>query len=234
MADKVARLKFLATIMKTPIFTLLLLLFSSRSFADYYQAPMQEANWEVKRTETVCFLRQAISNYGSAEFVQRAGETLRFSIQEQRRKTMVSKASLKVMPAPWMHEESSSTDHQVYLDQSTNADYGRLSVYGNAAESMIDALLQGQYPTFIYIRDASVLNMEETRVGVSAIHFGERYREFADCRNKLHPSLAVHSQRVSAKVKKSLKPRKKQPKSQLPLSTPIAPPSAANQAVKQG
>jgi len=194
--------------MKAPIFTLLILL-SSNSFADYYQAPMQEANWQVDRTKNTCFLRQAISQYGVAEFVQRAGQPLRFSVQEQRRKPLVMQASLKAMPAPWMHDQTSSFDHQVYSDSSTDiAAYGRLSVYGPAAETMIDALLQGQYPTFIYHRDAPVLNMEETRVAVSAIHFSERYQEFADCRNNLQTGQAI-SQPVSAKTKKIFKSKKK-------------------------
>jgi len=220
--------------MKAPIFTLILLLLSASSFADYYQAPMQEANWEVNRTKTACFLRQSISQYGVAEFVQRAGEQLRFSVQEQRHKALVMKASLKAMPAPWIHGQAPSVDHQVYLDSSTNiADYGRLSVYGNTAESMIDALLQGQYPTFIYHRDASVLNMEETRVAVSAIHFSERYREFAECRNNLQPALVTHSKKVAAKVRKAQKIKKKN--SQCKLSPPApAGQSAANQAVKHG
>lgn len=197
--------------MKAPILTLLILLVSTGSFADYYQAPMQEANWQVDRTKNTCFLRQAISQYGVAEFVQRAGEQLRFSVQEQRRKPLVLQASLKAMPAPWMHDQTSSVDHQVYSDASTDiAAYGRLSVYGAAAETMIDALLQGQYPTFIYHRDAALLNMEETRVAVSAIHFSERYQEFADCRNNLQPGLA-RSQPVSAKAKKHFKSQKKAP-----------------------
>jgi hypothetical protein len=73
---------------------------------------------------------------------------------------------------------------------------------------MIDVLLQGQYPTFIYHRDAPVLNIEETRVAVSAIHFSERYQEFADCRNNLQTGQAI-SQPVSAKTKKIFKSKKK-------------------------
>jgi hypothetical protein len=146
---------------------------------------MMEAHWEFKKTNNICSLKQLIPIYGSADFVHKPGEPLRFSIQELRRKPLIIKASLKVMPAPWMHEVTSSQDYPVYLDNAEMGGYGKLSVYGDAAESMIDTLLQGQYPTFIYIRDASVLNLEETHVAVYAIKFSESYKAFSTCRNNL-------------------------------------------------
>lgn len=176
----------------TRIFTFFLLLLSFRSFADYYQAPLQEAKWEFKQSKSTCYLKQVIPFYGSADFVHRSGEPLHFSIQEQRRKSLIIKATLKAMPAPWMqHDTVSPLDHQVYFDQPASIkDYGRLSVYGDAAEAMIDALLQGQYPTFTYVRDTSSLNLEETRVAVSSIKFTDSYKEFLSCRNNLHPVAA--------------------------------------------
>ncbi len=170
------------------------------SFADFYQASMQEAHWEFKKTNNVCYLKQLIPLYGSADFVHKPGEQLRFSIQELRRKPLIIKASLKVMPAPWMHEEISSMDYPVYLDNAEMGGYGQLSVYGETAESMIDMLLQGHYPTFIYIRDAAALNLEESRVAISAIKFAESYKAFSDCRNSQHP---VVSQNHASLAKKS-------------------------------
>ncbi|MGZ8163601.1 MAG: OmpA family protein [Methylobacter sp.] len=177
------------------IIIITLLLVSGRSFADYYQTPMQEVNWQFKGSSTVCYLKQVIPFYGSADFIHRAGEPLQFSIQEQRHKSPVIKATLTAMPSPWMHNTAfSSSDYQVYLDQPVeNGGYGRLSVYGDAAESMLDILLQGQYPTFTYIRDSSVVNLEETRVAVSSINFSDSYKEFLSCRNNLHPVALQHN-----------------------------------------
>lgn len=73
------------------------------------------------------------------------------------------------------------------MDNAEIGGFGQLSVHGDAAETMIDMLLQGHYPTFIYIRDAAALNLEETRVAVSAIKFAESYKAFSACRNDLHP-----------------------------------------------
>jgi outer membrane protein OmpA-like peptidoglycan-associated protein len=173
------------------IIIITLLLVSGGSFADYYQAPMQEVNWQFKGSSTVCYLKQVIPFYGSADFIHRAGEPLQFSLQEQRHKSPVIKATLTAMPSPWMHNAAfSSADYQVYLDQPVESGgYGRLSVYGDAAESMLDILLQGQYPTFTYIRGSSVINLEETRVAVSSINFSDSYKEFLSCRNKLPVAL---------------------------------------------
>lgn len=171
------------------ILTLILLLPSASSFADYYQAPMQQSAWELKRSKNSCRLKQMIPLYGSADFVQRSGENLQFSIQEQRHKPQVIKATLTAMPAPWMRGRADSADYQVYLDQPEDKNgYGRLSVYGEAAEAMIDALLRGQYPTFTYIRASSENNLEETRVEVSSIKFSDSYKVFSECRKNLLPA----------------------------------------------
>ncbi len=170
------------------------------SFADFYQAPLQQAHWEFKKTGSSCYLKQQIPLYGSADFVHKPDQPLRFSIQELRHKPLIIKASLKIMPAPWMHEEISSLDYPVYLDNAEIGGFGQLSVHGEAAETMIDMLLQGHYPTFIYIRDAAAINLEETRVAVSAIKFAESYKAFSACRNN---KPAVGGQNQAALSKKS-------------------------------
>ena len=169
--------------MTTRFFAIIILLIAGPCFGDLYQASMQQARWEFKKTSNSCYLKQLIPQYGSAEFVQKAGEPLRFSIQEQRHKPLIIKASLKIMPAPWMREVISSVDYPVYSDNAGIGGFGRLSVYAEVAESMIDALTMGRYPTFVYVRDASVLNLEETYVAVSAIRFAESYEDFLSCRN---------------------------------------------------
>jgi outer membrane protein OmpA-like peptidoglycan-associated protein len=156
------------------------LVFSNSCFGEYIEVPLLKANWTVETSKTSCQLKQEIPLYGNAEFIHRAGDTLQFSIQEQRSKPQVIKASLSAMPSPWQNQDSVSPhDYQVYLDQS------RLAVYGNTAETMIDVLLQGQSPTFTYVRAASDLDIVETRVAVSAIKFFEPYEAFIDCRKQM-------------------------------------------------
>lgn len=185
----------------TRLIAVFFILIAPPCLGDFYQASMQTAHWELKKTNNVCYLKQQIPLYGSAEFAHKAGEPLRFSIQEQRRKPLIIKASLKIMPAPWMHEVVSSLDYPVYLENAEIGGYGRLSVYAETAESMIDALVLGRYPTFIYIRDASALNLEETHVAVSAIKFTESYKAFAACRDNLR-SVSAQNRVFSARKSK--------------------------------
>ena len=163
------------------------LLFSTGCVAEYFEVPLLKANWTVETSKTSCQLKQDIPLYGSAEFIHRSGDTLQFSIQEQRPKPQVIKASLSAMPSPWQQQDSVSPhDYLVYLDQSSDIrNYGRLAVYGDTAETMIDVLLQGQSPTFTYVRAASDLDLVETRVAVSAIKFIEPYETFIDCRKQM-------------------------------------------------
>ena len=175
--------------MTKPIHSLIffLLLFSANSDAEYFTAPMLKANWKTEISKTSCQLKQEIPLYGSAEFIHRSGDTLQFSIQEQRHKSQIIKASLSTMPSPWQQSLASPHDHLVYLDHASKKNYGQLAVYGDTAETMIDALLQGQTPTFTYIRAASDLDLVETRVAVSAIKFLESYEAFTDCRKHMLP-----------------------------------------------
>jgi sodium-type flagellar protein MotY len=171
------------------------------SFADFYQASLQEAKWEFKNAKNVCNLKQEIPLYGSADFIQKPGQPLIFSIQEQRRKPLIVKASLHIMPAPWIHEELSWAVYPVSLDNAEVGGYGRLFVSGAAAESMIDALLLGHYPTFIYMRDAAALNLEESRVAISAIKFRETYQEFLKCRATVRTYTAQNQLSSTKKAK---------------------------------
>jgi len=174
---------------------------SAFSFADFYQASLQDAKLEFKKVKNTCYLTQVVPLYGTADFVQIPGRPLLLALQEKRSKPLIMKATLKVLPAPWIHDEVASPDYLVYLDNSLIGGYGKLYVSAETAERMIDALLQGQYPTFIYQRDASAVNLEETRVSISAIKFYESYQEFVKCRNGVKTTTA-QNQPASGKKSK--------------------------------
>ena len=181
----------------SPFLFCLLASLSMRVVGDYYDVPMMDADWEVNRTDASCVLSQTIPNYGQAEFVQVAGAPLRFSIQEWRFRPYIIKADLAAMPSPWRHDETARQVHQVFLDSPDFVgDFYRLSVYDDAAEAMIDALLQGYSPTFTYVQAITDLDMREIKVAVSPIKFQVAYDDFSSCRKKLvvyHVSKGVQS-----------------------------------------
>lgn len=162
---------------------------SISAYADFYDVPILEAKWEAKSGKGYCYLSQTIPNYGRAVFSQKSGAKLSFSIQENRSKPRIIKADLVAKPAPWQHKSLNMQIFPVYLEGSRVAKHHhRLVVYGNAAEAMIDALLNGDAPTFTYVRAVSDLDMNEIQVSVSPVRFMEMYEAFSNCRNKLVPS----------------------------------------------
>lgn len=183
---------------------LLLLQCLQPATADYYFASLHEAGWQFDQGQNFCRLRQRIPLYGTAEILQQAGEALEFSVMEIRPKPMVLRASLAAKPAPWIHDASVvPNEHQVYLDHpDDHVEFGRLLVYNEVAEAMIDALLDGQYPTFTYVRASDNNITEETQVAVSSIKFAQVYQQFLDCRNSLEVRISEQAGTAVARLQK--------------------------------
>lgn len=168
------------------LIVLLLIVSTAKAYAEFYEVPMMDAKWDVESGQSECLLKQTVPNYGVAVFSHRSGAALKFSLQERRVKADIIKANVIEATAPWIHKELASPNHAVYLDDAAHGrDFDRLSVYGNAAEDMLDALLRGNAPTFVYVRASTVLDMREIRVSVSPVKFLESYDDFVQCREKL-------------------------------------------------
>lgn len=173
--------------------------------ADYYLASLHEAGWQFDQGQGFCRLKHHIPLYGSAEILQQAGEALQFSVMENRPKPLVLRASLAARPAPWIHDSAAMPyEYQVYLDHpDDHLEFGRLLVYEEAAEAMIDALLQGQYPTFTYVRSSGNNFTEETQVAVSSIKFAEAYQQFVSCRNTMAVKVSEQAGATVARLQKA-------------------------------
>ncbi len=167
---------------------LIFLLFSSQLWAEQISAPIQQANWLLIKGESNCQLVQEIPLYGTAEFIHQSGSLLRFSVKEPRYKPQIVKASLFIDTPPWMHETASAQDYLVTLDGRMGIqDIPRLSVYGETAEIMLDALSAGYSPRFSYIRANSQGELPETQVTVQAVNFISNYQQFSACRKNFLP-----------------------------------------------
>ncbi len=174
------------TILK--VLLIAVLFFSSISVAENYMAPLQTADWDVSKGESYCQLNQNIPQYGAVGFMHQSGDLLRFSIREDRFKPEIIKASLSIDNPPWLHESLDAKDYLVFLDEMVDIkNTPRLSVYGDVAEVMLDALSNGLSPTFSYVRSTVLGQLPETQVAISAVNFAENYQKFADCRKDFLP-----------------------------------------------
>ncbi len=164
------------------------LFFSSFSTADDYAAPLLSADWIVRKGASSCQLLQQIPLYGTAGFTHQSGDLLRLSIREDRFKPEIIKASLSIETPSWLHHSVSVKDHLVFLDDSVDIkNTPRLSVYGDVAEQMLDALSDGLSPTFRYVRASALEQFSQTQVSISAINFAQKYQQFTHCRKDFLP-----------------------------------------------
>ncbi len=166
----------------------IILFFSSVAIADEYAAPLFKADWKVEEGVSSCQLLQYIPLYGIVGFTHQSGNLLRLSVREARFKPEIIKASLSVENPFWLHQPVVAKDYLVVLDQAADIkSTSQLSVYGNVAEQMLDALSAGLSPTFRYIRASALSQLPETQVSISAINFNQKYQQFADCRKDSLP-----------------------------------------------
>lgn len=157
--------------------------------AEFFSASLLTADWSIKQEPSSCQLQQKIPLYGMADFTHKSGESLRFSISEERFKPEIIKASLTVNAPPWLNQSRSIDDYLVSLDSvSAKQHYPRLSVYGESAENMLDALSNGLNPTFSYVRASLSGLSPEVHVTVSAINFSNNYQQFSNCRKGFLPA----------------------------------------------
>ncbi len=151
--------------------------------AEKISVPIKMVHWKIDRSRTLCSIQQDIADFGQAGFYQFAGERLIFSFKEYHSDSGISRASLFVEPAPWRNDLTYKQDYQVFQEEAvSDNDRGRLSVYGENAEAMLQALLNGHYPVLEYIRQK-----QRFRVEISSINFSKAYQQFSDCRNQLLP-----------------------------------------------
>jgi len=165
---------------------LVLVMFFSRLVnAGFYTAPLSSADWKINVANSSCQLVQKIPSYGIADFSHQSGDQLRFSIRKNNLKIDVSKASLTIKAPAWKHQSIPIKDYLVNLDfDEKRLGHPRLSVFGEAAENMLNALSNGLSPTFIYTESE---HYSETRVAVSSINFAKNYKQFSDCRKDFFP-----------------------------------------------
>lgn len=155
-------------------------------YANTYSVPLLEADWSLIRGASSCQLKQDIPSYGSVDFLHHSGELLRFSVKENRFKPEIVKASLTVDSPPWMHEPVALKNYAVSLTLNRH-NYPSLDVYGETAETMLDALEKGLYPTFTYLRASKSDLSAETKVVVSSVNFSKNYQLFNACRKDFLP-----------------------------------------------
>ena len=66
-----------------------------------FQTRLEKVEWTVEGDQFECRLSQPISNFGSGEFVRRAGEQVTFRLKARERWMGAGSATLLAAAAPW-------------------------------------------------------------------------------------------------------------------------------------
>jgi len=166
-------------------FFISLLFVATSVSARVFQAPLHQSEWSASGGKTLCRLRHEIPRYGKAAFRLAAGEPLTLSLAVERTEPDFVEARISHFPSKWMHSSSENRFFPVQTEIKPGK-HKKLLVRGDAAETMLAALVEGRIPTFSYSWTNGAVNTE-TRISLSAVNFFQPYDEFAACRQQLLP-----------------------------------------------
>ncbi|MFW0759355.1 flagellar protein MotY [Pseudomonas sp. H11T01] len=144
-----------------------------------FQTRLESIEWTVEGDKFECRLSQPITDFGSGEFVRRAGEQATFRLKAYNSALSGGSATLLAAAAPWqpgrgdINLGSVRTGSGDVLFNSSQAQAGRL----------FNGLLDGRSPVVRhYSRDGGV-----SEVRLLAVKFSKAYSDYQACTAKLLP-----------------------------------------------
>lgn len=152
-----------------------------------FQTRLENVEWKVEGDQFECRLVQPITDFGSGEFVQRAGEGAVFSLRSSSRLLGRGSATLLAAAAPWQPGRGDISLGSVRMgsgDTLFNSSQGQ-------ASRLIGGLIEGRSTV---IRTFSGETGRPTEVRVLPVKFSQGYTDFQACTSKL---LAMNFDQVS-------------------------------------
>ncbi|WP_369857185.1 OmpA family protein [Candidatus Thalassolituus haligoni] len=146
-----------------------------------YGLDIYNTRWAVSGSVFDCQFSQTIPGYGSAVFLQRAGENVSFRLEATQNRMAYSDARVSLLPPPWRPAERTENLGTVRIRQETPL----LALDTRRSNQFIHGLLEGKRPTISHQTwyDANRF----VRVYVSGVTFQDYYPEFLDCISRLLP-----------------------------------------------
>ncbi|WP_434931600.1 flagellar protein MotY [Shewanella sp. HL-SH5] len=149
----------------------------------HYVASLENSAWRVgENTPIECRLEHDIPDYGKAIFSSKSGKDLNllFTLDMWAKPDAVTNAKLISRAPTWRPGDASKEIIALKYQKQFNGEVPK-----KAAWTMLNELSQGRQPTFYYADwyDAS----SKVAVGISAVNFASKYREFRSCLANLLP-----------------------------------------------
>lgn len=170
--------------MRAPCFTLLSLFASlalcGPAHAISFQTRLENVEWKVEGDKFECRLSQPISNFGSGEFVRRAGEQVTFRLNARERWMGAGSATLLAAAAPWQPGRG-----DINLGVVT---VGNGEVPFNSSQEqgsrLLTGLLEGRSPL---VRHRTLNGGDNLEVRLLPVKFHKAYDDYQACTAKLLP-----------------------------------------------
>ncbi|WP_455924393.1 OmpA family protein [Pseudomonas putida] len=145
-----------------------------------FQTRLENVEWKVEGDQFECRLVQPITDFGSGEFVQRAGEGAVFSLKTTSRLLGRGSATLLAAAAPWQPGRG-----DINLGAVRMGGGGTLfsSTQGQASR-LIGGLIEGRSTV---VRTFSGETGRPTEVRLLPVKFNQGYSDFQACTTKLLP-----------------------------------------------
>lgn len=143
-----------------------------------FQTRLENVEWKVAGDQFECRLGQPVANFGSAEFVRRAGEQAVFRLNSASRLLGTGSATLLAAAAPWQPGRGDINLGSVRLGHGE----ALLTSSQSQASGLMNGLLEGR---MTLIRSQS--GGQPVEIHLLSARFGQAFGEYQACAAKLLP-----------------------------------------------
>ncbi len=143
-----------------------------------FQTRLENVEWKVAGDQFECRLGQPVANFGSAEFVRRAGEQAVFRLNSASRLLGTGSATLLAAAAPWQPGRGDINLGSVRLGHGETL----LTSSQSQASGLMNGLLEGR---MTLIRSQS--GGQPVEIRLLSARFGQAFGEYQACAAKLLP-----------------------------------------------
>ncbi|MBV1873019.1 MAG: OmpA family protein [Gammaproteobacteria bacterium] len=146
-----------------------------------YRARVDVANWRLSMSRLECRLWQAVPTYGEAVFSYRAGDEQRFFLKSKKSIESKGEVNVESIPPSWRPRNQNR-----FLASRSN-DLGSMPVRfdDQLANRLLAELEDGMFPS---ITHGGWYDGHDITIDVSAVNFGDAYRDYVNCVADLLPA----------------------------------------------
>ncbi|WP_277374862.1 OmpA family protein [Pseudomonas sp. AA-38] len=145
-----------------------------------FQTRLEKVEWTVEGDKFECRLSQPISNFGSGEFVRRAGEQVTFRLKVRERWLGNGSATLLAAAAPW---QPGRGDINLGMVSVASGEVPFNSSQEQGAR-LLTGLLEGRSPV---VRHRTLNGGDRLEVRLLPVKFHKAYEDYEACTAKLLP-----------------------------------------------